>query len=289
MNLEQHLNSADPDVRKVILVIAEKAKEIKQAFLDKIGASGTVNVYGEEQDELEKFADQILIQGMKDSGVVRTIASEEQDAAIETGTGELGVVFDPLDGSSCIKTNCSVGTIAGIFRGPVFGDGKIIGALYVMYGPLTTLIYSAGKGVHQFILRDGEFVLSKESMVIPEGKLTARGGLGKDFIPEHAEVMDRLESEGFKIRYTGSFAADFNQVLEYGGFYSYPRLEGKPDGKLRLLFEAYPMAFIVTQAGGKATDGERDILDIRPEKVDQRVPLYIGSKDVVGSIKVPRR
>ena len=286
MNLATHLSSSDPRIASLIQILADQSQVISRAFLTTIGASNTMNVYGEVQNELEKFADQSLIKAMQSLDIVHSIASEEQPEIIETGRPGLSVAFDPLDGSSCIPTNLTVGTIMGIFDGPLLGEPKILAAAYVLYGPLTTLVYSTGKGVHEFVLENGEFILRRENLRIPEGTLIAPGGLKKDVVKEHRALLDRLDEEGFKIRYTGSFVADFSQILEYGGFYSYPALKGKPQGKLRLLFEAYPMAYLVDQAGGLATNGERPILGIRTEKVSQRIPLYIGSKNVVERIQV---
>lgn len=286
MNLAEHLSSSDPTVAKIILTIAEKSRDIHAAFLTTMGVSDTQNVYGETQEELEKFADQHLIQAMRDTGVVGSIASEEQSEIIQTGTPGLAVAFDPLDGSSCIRTNLTVGTIAGIFQGSLLGEPNIIGAVYVLYGPLTTLVYSTGRGVHEFVFQDNEFVLRKADLQIPEGKINAPGGLKTQVVPEHRLVMDTLDSQGYKIRYTGSFVADFNNILTYGGMYSYPALKEKPQGKLRLLFEGYPMAYLAEHAGGKATDGKQPILDITAQVVNQRTPLYIGSKILVESIHV---
>jgi len=189
-----------------------------------------------------------------------------------------------LDGVSSVATNLSVGTIAGIFNeGNVLEKGsKMDAAMYVLYGPLTTLVYSAKDGVHEFVLNhEDEFVLRKENITLPDGKIYSPGGLSLDYIDGHRKFISQLESGGYKLRYSGSFAADFQQILTYGGVFAYPSLKEKPDGKLRLLFEANPMSFIMEQAGGKGSNGIQRILDIVPNAIDHRVPLYIGNNEPV--------
>jgi len=150
---------------------------------------------------------------------------------------------------------------------------------YVLYGPLTTLTYCLREGVHEFVLDAwGEFVLQEESVAIPEGKIYAPGALRRDWLPAHKAFIEGLEAEGYKLRYSGSFVADVHQILHRGGVFTYPAYAGGERGKLRLLFEAIPMGFMVSQAGGAASDGHQDLLSIKPETVSQRVPVYIGGK-----------
>jgi fructose-1,6-bisphosphatase I len=155
----------------------------------------------------------------------------------------------------------------------------MLGAMYILYGPLTTLTYSLRAGVHEFALDDrGIFVLQEENVIIPDGKIYAPGALRRDYLPTHRGFIEKLEEEGYKLRYSGSFVADVHQILHKGGVFTYPPFAGNERGKLRLLFEAIPMGFIVSQAGGAASDGHRDLLSIKPEAVSQRVPVYIGGK-----------
>jgi fructose-1,6-bisphosphatase I len=156
----------------------------------------------------------------------------------------------------------------------------MVAALYITYGPLITMIYSAGKGAHEFVLnREGEYVLSEENITLKDkGSIFSPGGLRKDWTPEHLKFIEKLESDGYKLRYSGGFVPDINQVLiKKGGLFTYPALKKSPQGKLRLLFELQPMAFITEQAGGMATDGRQDILSIRVETINQLSPVYIGS------------
>jgi len=289
--LKEHLKGIDPGIASIISLIAEKSKQIKAAFLTHNTLAGTKNIYGEEQLELDRWADELLINAFRDSKLVKTVASEEQSEVVEIikAEGTFGVTLDPLDGVSCVKTNLSVGTIAGIFdEGDVMEKGsKMDAACYVVYGPLTTLIYSAKNGVHEFVIDDktGQFVLVKEDIKIPDGKIYSPGGLAKDYTPQHRKWIQALEKEGYKLRYSGSFTADVHQALTYGGVFTYPALVNKPEGKLRLLFECNPMSFIVKQAGGASSNGHESILNIKPKKLSQRVPVYVGSKTPIELIE----
>lgn len=157
----------------------------------------------------------------------------------------------------------------------------MVAALYITYGPLMTMVYSAGKGTHEFVLnREGEYVLSQENIKFKEsGSIYSPGGLRKDWIPRHLKFLESLEDEGYKLRYSGGFVPDINQILiKKGGIFTYPALKEEPQGKLRLLFELQPMAFIVEQAGGMATNGHEDILSLTVNDLGQRSPIYIGSR-----------
>jgi len=288
MRLEEHLSGCDKDLAGLILRIAGICVKIKAGFSSNLGCSETENVYGERQMELDKWADRLLISELKASGLVKYLASEEQPEILEFQSGtDLGVTMDPLDGSSLIGVNLAVGTIIGIYRGSVLSPGKeMVGAMYVLYGPLTTLTYTVKKGVHEFVLDgNGQFVLSEENIIIPEGKIFAPGALRREYLPGHLRWIEKLESEGYKIRFSGSFVADVHQILHKGGVFTYPGYKGKEKGKLRLLFEANPMGFIVTQAGGAASSGSLNVLEVMPEAVSQRIPIYIGGKKEIKLIE----
>ena len=197
---------------------------------------------------------------------------------------------DPLDGSSLVDTNLSIGTIIGIHKDSVLDSGRnsMVAALYITYGPLITMIYSAGKGAHEFVLnREGEYVLSQEDIKLnPKGSIFSPGGLRRDWNPAHLKFIEQLENDGYKLRYSGGFVPDINQILiKKGGVFTYPALKKAPQGKLRLLFELQPMAFIMEQAGGLATDGYQDILSIKVESINQLSPIYIGSTTEVQMAK----
>ena len=177
MNLETHLAEHDEDLKQVILRISEVAKTISRGFATRQGVSDTSNVYGEQQAAMDVWADELLISELKDSKLVRFIASEEQPDVLtfKESSSDLGITIDPVDGSSLLGVNLAVGTIIGIYRGNVLIPGEeMLGAMYVLYGPLTTLTYSLRKGVHEFAMDDrGDFILQKEGLEIPEGKIYA--------------------------------------------------------------------------------------------------------------------
>ena len=290
MNLKEHLKTVKPGIAKIILLVAEKSKEVKKAFLTHNKWSDSSNIYGEQQLELDKWADKIFIDALAESKIVKTIASEEQSEIIEIVKcdGSYGVTLDPLDGVSCVDTNLAVGTIVGIFdEGDVLEKGtKMDAAMYILYGPLLTLVYSAKNGVHEFVLDSkGEFILKRENLKMPEGKIYSPGGLAKDYIPEHEKYLRELEKKGYKLRYSGSFTADIHQILIYGGVFTYPALKGAPNGKLRLLFECNPISFLIKQAGGACSTGKEDINHIKPASLSQRTPIYVGSKSAIELLK----
>ena len=280
------------------------AAAIRRAGLVNIlGSAGAINVQGEDQKKLDILANETLKNVMGHTGRVCVMASEEDEELIPVPPGwpqgKYAVLFDPLDGSSNIDVNASVGTIFSIYRrNSGAGQGTLadvlqsgarqIAAGYVMYGSSVMLVYTTGQGVHGFTLDPtlGEFLLSHENLQIPEvgvyysvnesnfarwDKGTQRAVRGF-----HGDLPDRIK--GKNSRYIGSLVADFHRNLIVGGIFMYPADSRNINGKLRLTYEANPMAFIVEQAGGAATDGRRRILDIPPEALHQRTPLVIGSK-----------
>ncbi|MCR4368802.1 MAG: fructose-1,6-bisphosphatase [archaeon] len=289
MNFREHLRKehVDRDMAKIMVLLAEKSKIVQKAFLTHSNVSTTRNIHGETQLELDKYADDVFLSAMGKSRLVRAVASEEQNDIVEIlkAKGSYGVTLDPLDGSSLIKTNLAVGTIAGFFNeGNVMERGsKMDGAMFILYGPLTSLVYTAKNGVHEFVLNArGKFVLRHENLMIPQdGELYCPGGLRKDWVKGHKKLVDFLEQSGYKLRFSGGFVPDFRQLLTYGGLFSYPALNGKPDGKLRLIFEANPMELIARQANGAGSNGVHSLHDIKPQSLAQRTPLYVGGKKEV--------
>lgn len=284
MNLADHLDGIDKGLKQIILNVADKSKEIQNAFFTHNKLAGSQNVYGEDQLELDKWADILMLNAMEESKIVKNFASEEQFEIIEIlkSKGSYGVVVDPLDGVSCVKTNLAVGTILGVFdEGDVLEKGKKMdAAMYVLYGPQTSLVYTAKDGVHEFVLNPkNKFVLRAEDMKIPKkGKIYGSGGYRKEWTKKHLNFIEELEKQNYKLRVSGSFTADFHQVLTYGGLFAYPATKTKPEGKLRLLFECNPLSFIAKQAGGDSTNGKKSILEIKPERISHRTPIYVGGK-----------
>jgi fructose-1,6-bisphosphatase I len=291
--LKEHIPDNDGDLKDLILKISEIGKTIQNGFIRNQGISNTKNMYGETQVEMDKWADRMLVEGLKDLPYIACISSEERDDVIKCqADGRFSVCFDPLDGSSLMGVNLTVGTIVGIHeRKDPFGKGcDLSGALYILYGPLTTLTYTIGEGVHEFVLNDeDDLVLQKENLKIGETKIHAPGGLRKKYLPYHLRFIERLEEEGYKLRFCGAFVADVHQIIYKGGVFTYPATEGNEKGKLRLLFEANPMGFIVSQAGGAISDSDGDILQIEPQSLDHRVPIYIGGKKEIQIIEEEKR
>ncbi|MBE0521679.1 MAG: fructose-1,6-bisphosphatase [Candidatus Methanoperedenaceae archaeon] len=291
MNLKDFLskNCTDPELSDLILFFSNQASTIKKGFLGSEGKAGTSNIYGEEQMALDRWADDVLINELKRTRLARWVSSEEQPGIIEIQNpiNEFGIVIDPLDGSSLIDVNLAVGTIIGIYPGSVLVPGNtMLAAMYILYGPLTTLTFSTGNGVHDFVMdENGEFNLKAENIRIPEGKLYAPGALRKDYLPEHAAFIETLENQGYKLRFSGSFVADMHQILHKGGLFTYPGFKGRENGKLRLLFEANPIGKIITDAGGRISNGKTDILSLKPESIDQRTPVYAGGKKEIDLIE----
>ena len=270
--------------------IAEASKYVINAVrTGDLGVAGTSNLYGEEQLALDVLSDRILRKRLMYSGVVCNIASEEMDEIFQVTSNPLGmfsVAYDPLDGSSLVDVNLAVGTIVGIYQGDnLLQPGRnMVGAMYILYGPRVSMVYSVGKGVYEFTMNHlMEFTLTREKVQMkPSGDIYSPGGLRKNYTPENEAYIRYLEEKGFKLRYSGGFVPDINQILMKGkGIFMYPALTDTPNGKLRLLFELNPMAYLIEQAGGAATNGCMPILDMVPEGLDQRAPIYIGCKDDV--------
>jgi len=292
VDLRRHMwkSGVEMELRRLIWQIAVIGKYISariQESTRKLAGFKNIRIFrhGEEQLTMDRSADEILRNQLQDSGFVRAYASEEQDSVIQIGKGEekYFITADPLAGSSLADTNLAIGTIIGIHRESMLAEGRktLAAAMYIMYGPLITMVYSAGKGTHEFVLNsEGEYVLSEENITLKErGDIYSLGGLRKEWTPEHLKYVEFLEKEGYKLRYSGGFVPDINQVLiKRGGIFTYPALKKSPNGKLRLLFELQPMAFIIEQAGGMATDSKQDILSIRVVDLNQRCPIYIGSR-----------
>ncbi len=275
------------------------SREVNKAGLVNIlGSAKTHNVHGETQQKLDLFANERMIRVLNPTGKVCAMASEEIDDAIPVDDksleGKYSVVFDPLDGSSNIDVNVSIGTIFGIYRRlednnclhSLLQKGKeLVCSGYVIYGSSTMFVYTTGNGVNGFTLDPsvGEFLLSHKNIKIPEyGKIYSINESNYDRWPEgikeYVKFIRNHPDRQYTARWIGSFVADFHRNLLKGGVFSYPENTKNPQGKLRLLYEANPMAFVVENAGGAATDGKHRILDIQPTSLHERVPLVIGSK-----------
>lgn len=283
------------------------SREVRKAGLvDILGLTGKENVQGEQVQKLDEFADEMIFRAMDHTGRLCCMASEEREDIIaipeQFDCGKYVLLYDPLDGSSNIDANVSIGTIFSIHRKISDGERGTLddclqpgyrqaGAGYVIYGSSTMLVYTAGNGVFGFTLDPsvGEFLLSHDGIKIPkrgkiysvnEGNYNRWDTSVQNYI-NHLKTPDKESGRPYSSRYIGSLVADFHRNLLYGGIFLYPADKKNPNGKLRLLYEANPLAFVVEQAGGYASTGHERILDIQPKELHQRVPLIIGSYDDV--------
>ncbi len=284
------------------------ASQISRAgLLEIVGETGEVNVQGEEVQKLDVIANQTLVKCLGYRGNIGLLVSEEdEEPHVISDSGDKGkyiVLFDPLDGSSNINANVNIGTIFSIMERPeraAHGDVKSdvlqpglrqVAAGYVIYGASTVLAYTAGFGVHMFTLDPsiGAFVLAQENVRMPEtGKIYSVNEANRRKFPAGIQkYLDWVQSEdsgGYSLRYIGSLVADFHRTLIRGGVFLYPPTKKSPGGKLRLLYEANPLAFLAEQAGGLATDGKQRILEKVPKAMHERTPLIIGSKGEVEKV-----
>ncbi|UCF20794.1 MAG: class 1 fructose-bisphosphatase [Gemmatimonadota bacterium] len=278
------------------------SREVNRAGLvDILGSAGKFNIHGEDVRKLDEFADDVIFQAMDHTGNLCVMASEEVDDPIpipdKFPAGNYVLLHDPLDGSSNIEANVSLGTIFSIHKKISKGERggladllqpgyKQLAAGYIVYGSSTMLVYTTGAGVYGFTLEPsiGEFLLSHPEMKIPDpGKkiYSVNEAYYKRWSPGQQLAVDQLKDEGFSLRYIGSLVADFHRTLLYGGIFMYPADAKSPKGKLRLLYEACPLAMVIEAAGGASSDGAGSILNVEPVELHQRTPLYLGSKSVV--------
>ncbi|BDV43323.1 fructose-1,6-bisphosphatase class 1 [Geotalea uraniireducens] len=292
VDLRRHLREQQIGDNLVHLIceIAEASKYVINAVrTGDLGVAGTSNLYGEEQLALDVLSDRIMRKRLIHSGVVCNIASEEMDEIFQAqadAAGLYSVAYDPLDGSSLVDVNLAVGTIVSIYEGcNLLQKGRNqVAAMYILYGPRVSLVYSVGKGVHEFTMNHlMEYTLTRENITMnSEGNIYSPGGLRNKYNAGDEKFVRYLEDRGAKLRYSGGFVPDINQVLMKGkGIFMYPALNGSPNGKLRILFELNAMAYLVEHAGGAATNGRQPLLDIEPVSLDQRAPVYIGCKNDV--------
>jgi fructose-1,6-bisphosphatase I len=286
------------------MILASKliTAQVRRAGLnDILGSAGETNIQGETQQKLDVFADKTLINCFSSRASVGVLASEENEHPILVSTApeaQYAIVFDPLDGSSNIDVAVTIGTTFSIFPRPENSDvndplnwilqmgRKQIAAGYVVYGSSTVLVYSIGSGVHAFTLDPsiGTFILTHENIQMPEqGEYYSFNEAYNDYFPpRYVEFVKQIKvgnlGKFYSSRFIGSMVADFHRTLLRGGIFIYPETESYPKGRLRLLYEANPIAFLAEQAGGAASNGEQKILDIQPTELHQRTPLIVGGR-----------
>lgn len=244
---------------------------------------GGENPSGQELLAADERADEILHDAITALDGVGEYASEERADVIDCGDG-VGVAVDPLDGSSNLVTNNIAGVIFGVYDAPLPCAGRnLVGAGYAVFGPLTTAVVADGEKVVEYVVRDesgeGERADARE-LTVPKPAVYGFGGGRENWTDGFTRFADEVERE-LKLRYGGAMVGDVNQVLHKGGIFSYPALRGRPDGKLRTLFEGAPMAFVVETAGGGSSDGERSLLEREPDGIHDRTPVHLGNASLI--------
>ena len=307
-------NTIQPELRLLIEVVARACKAIsnavnKGALAGVLGSAGTGNVQGETQQKLDVIANEVLLDANEWGGHLAAMASEEMESFYEIPNrypkGEYLLLFDPLDGSSNIDVNVSIGTIFSVLHMPKPGQTVTeadfmqpgthqVAAGYAVYGPQTTLVLTVGNGVHMFTLdrEAGSFVLTHSNVTIPDDTKEFAINMSnmrhwappvRRYIDECLAGEEGPRGKNFNMRWVASMVADVHRILTRGGVFMYPWDKREPEkpGKLRLMYEANPMAMLVEQAGGAATNGHQRIMDVQPEKLHQRVSVILGSKNEV--------
>ncbi|WOO83400.1 Fructose-1,6-bisphosphatase, cytosolic [Vanrija pseudolonga] len=277
----------------------------KARLINLVGLAGASNVQGEDQKKLDVLSNDIMVNALSASGKVGVMVSEEIDDAIivKGSKGTYACVFDPLDGSSNIDAGVNVGTIFGVYKikegstggiSDVLRPGKeMVAAGYTMYGSSCNLVLTTGNGVDGFTLDEslGEFILTHPDIRIPDrGKIYSfNEGNSLHFYPPTIDYLNSIKfpanNKPYSARYIGSMVADVHRTLLYGGIFGYPDDKKSKDGKLRMLYEAFPMAFLTEQAGGAAITGSQRILDVIPKNIHGRCPVFLGSKDDVADVQ----
>lgn len=296
------------DIALAAKVIAHKTN--RAGLVDILGRAGAVNIQGEQQQKLDVYADDMIFRICDHTGRLCVMASEERDDIIQIPEpykkGSYVLVYDPLDGSSNIDVNVSIGTVFGVYRcldwdnrgrrEDVLQAGRnLVAAGYVLYGSSTMLVYTTGQGVHGFTLDPelGEFLLSHEGMRLPEPPTyySINHAYYEHWSPGVQRYVRWLQGSEepapprLSSRYIGSLVADFHRNLLRGGVFCYPAETDRPKGKIRLLYEAGPLAFLIEQAGGYASDGIGPILDIEPQGLHERTPVFMGNRSLVYQVE----
>ncbi len=266
--------------------LAELAPEIRASLPGRRVKSDETNPSGETRLEADAYADELIEDALGEVDGIGTYASEEQAEPIDIGSGELSVACDPLDGSSNIKPNSPMGTIVAVYEGDLPGDGdSLVAAAFVLFGPILTMSVARDGRLYEANVNDGEIDVIDDDVTLPdEPTVYGMGGRVPDWTEGFAAFIDEIEQE-YKLRYGGAMVADVNQVLTYGGVFSYPALQSSPDGKLRLQFEGIPMAYITECAGGVSSDGSQSILDVEATELHQRVPVHLGNEQLIDTLE----
>lgn len=287
--LKDIIGTEERSLFKLISLIADLSTLVRDMIPRALGFAGGVNAYGEKQLQIDVWSNDLFTKKLLRSGLVKRLASEEMEEVAVGRAGEYSIVLDPLDGSSNLKSNNLLGTIVGVYREkPLPAKGRDLqAAMYFLYGPYQQLILALRDGVRSFAAlgrgsQGTKFVSDGLLWQLPKPPAVyGIGGLREKWTPRVRGFVESLERRRLSLRYGGSFVGDYNQVLTKGGFFAYPELTDTPQGKYRLQFESNPVGFITEKAGGRASTGTGNILDVEPSSIVQRVPTYLGDEDLV--------
>ena len=291
--LKEIISTDDRSLYKLISLVANLTTLVRDMIPRQLGFAGGTNPYGEKQLQIDVWSNDLFTKKLLKSGLVKRLASEEMEEVVEAKSGEFSIVLDPLDGSSNLKSNNLLGTIVGVYREkPLPAKGRDLQAsMYFLYGPYHQLVLALQDGVHSFAAlgkgtQGAKFVSDGQIRQIPKPPTVyGIGGLREKWTPQVRGFVERLEERKLSLRYGGSFVGDYNQVLTKGGFFAYPELTDAPEGKYRLQFESNPVGFITEKAGGQASTGTGNILDVEPNSIVQRVPTYLGDEGLVRELE----
>ena len=276
------------EVGAVVDVVAATVPEVRDGLADRRAYAEGENPSGERQLAADIYADELLCERLLDVDAVGSYASEERDAVVDGGDGRFHVACDPLDGSSNLRSNNAMGTVFGIYEAPLPAPGSaLVAAGFVLFGPITTMVVARDGRVHEWVLdgEDGDRRLLDDDLALPaEPTVYGFGGRVSEWTDAFAAYADRVAGE-LKLRYGGAMLGDVNQVLTYGGIFGYPGLRDRTAGKLRLLFEAHPVAHVVEAAGGASSNGERSLLELTPERLQERTSLFVGDPGYVDDLE----
>jgi fructose-1,6-bisphosphatase I len=268
-------------VAAIRAAVAGAAPEIRAGLPGRREKADAENPSGERRLAADEYADELLETRLGGVDGVGAYASEEREGVVDTGEG-YAVAVDPLDGSSNLEPNNVMGTIVGVYDAPLPASGRdLVAAGYVLYGPITTMAFARDGSVTEYLIEDGEPTVLNEDVTLPDDPTVyGFGGRVPDWPDDFAAYVDEIESE-LKLRYGGAMIGDVNQVLTYGGVFAYPALRSAPEGKLRLQFECNPVGYVIECAGGRSSDGSGSVLDIEPDGLHERTPVYLGNADLI--------
>ena len=275
-------------IDEVLDVVAATAPEVRGGLAGRRVYESGENPSGEQQLAADVYADELLEERLLDIDAVGSYASEERDEVVEDDPdADYHVAADPLDGSSNLKSNNTMGTLFGVYGSPLPASGRdLVASGFVLYGPITTMVVARDGTVTESVVDDegGREVVDEDLTLPDDPTVYGFGGRVPQWTDDFADYVAEVEEE-LKLRYGGAMIGDVNQVLTYGGIFGYPGLQDRPEGKLRLLFEGHPIAYVVESAGGASSNGERSLLDCEPDGLHQRTPLFVGDEGYIDRLE----